>query len=263
MIGQGNGVRGQALPGTGLLDVEDRRLRVLVADHDGLARSMMRTALGDAERIAIVLSASDGRETLQLARYYRPTVVVIDLDLPPTGATDLVSQVLAVSPRTRVLTISASDPRAALAALRAGSVGHIAKDTDPERLARIVERAADGEAIVPQQLIGPLLDLVREVPDSGWRPLHSRLTTREWEIIELLEQGASTHQIADQLVLSPTTVYSHIKSVLRKLDVHTRGDAIAAAKELRRQETRPKVRIDKPPTSPTSVTHRSGRFATP
>jgi DNA-binding NarL/FixJ family response regulator len=241
-------------------ELDDQRLRVLVADHDGLARAMMRAALSDADRIAIVLSASDGRETLQLARYYRPSVVVIDLDIPPAGATDLVTDVLAASPTTRVLTISASDPRAALATLRAGAVGHIAKETDPKRLARIVERAADGEAIVPQQLIGPLLELVREVPDSGWRPLHSRLTTREWEIIELLERGASTQQIADELVLSATTIYSHVKSLLRKLDVHTRGDAITAAKELRRQETSPLVR---PGKALRSVPHRSRTFTTP
>jgi len=106
-----------------------------------------------------------------------------------------------------------------------------------ERLARIVERAADGEPIIPGQLLGPLLELIREMPDGGWRPLHSRLTTREWEIIELLEQGANTHQIADQLVLSATTIYSHVKSVLRKLGVHNRHDAIIAANQLRKHET--------------------------
>ena len=231
-----NGTWPQAIPDP-VTALDDRPLRVLVADYDGLARAMMRAALNDADRIAIVLSAADGRETVQLARYYRPTVLICELDIPPAGATDLITQVLAVSPTTRILTISAGDPRAALAALRAGAVGHIAKETDPEHLARIVEQAADGEPIIPNQLLKPLLDLIREIPDGGWRPLHSRLTTREWEIIELLEKGASTHQIADQLVLSTTTIYSHVKSILRKLDVHNRNDAITAAKQLRKHET--------------------------
>ena len=232
-----NGTWPKAISEPVTAQLDDRPLRVLVADYDGLARAMMRAALNDADRIAIVLSAADGRETVQLARYYRPTVLVCELDIPPAGATDLITQVLAVSPTTRVLTISAGDPRAALATLRAGAVGHIAKETDPEQLARIVEQAADDEPIIPPQLLRPLLQLLREMPDGGWRPLHSRLTTREWEIIELLEKGASTHQIADQLVLSPTTIYSHIKSVLRKLDVHNRNDAITAAKQLRKHET--------------------------
>ena len=232
-----NGIWQEAIADPVTAGLDDRPLRVLVADYDGLARAMMRAALNDCDRIAIVLSAADGRETVQLARYYRPTVLLTELDIPPAGATDLITKVLAVSPTTKVLTISAGDPRAALETLRAGAVGHIAKETDPEQLAQIVERAADGEPIIPGPLLGPLLQLVREMPDGGWRPLHSRLTTREWEIIELLENGANTHQIADQLVLSATTIYSHIKSVLRKLGVHNRHDAIIAAKQLRTQET--------------------------
>ena len=245
-----NGIWQEAPPDPVTAGLDDRPLRVLVADYDGLARAMMRAALNDADRIAIVLSAADGRETVQLARYYRPTVLLTELDIPPAGATDLITKVLAVSPTTRVLTISAGDPRAALPTLRAGAVGHIAKETDPERLARIVERAADGEPIIPGQLLGPLLELIREMPDGGWRPLHSRLTTREWEIIELLEQGASTHQIADQLVLSATTIYSHVKSVLRKLGVHNRHDAIIAANQLRRHETHHPTHPHTPTTTP-------------
>ena len=144
-----NGISPQAISDPVTAGLDDRPLRVLVADYDGLARAMMRAALNDADRIAIVLSAADGRETVQLARYYRPTVLVTELDIPPAGATDLITQVLAVSPTTRVLTISAGDPRAALATLRAGAVGHIAKETDPEQLAQIVERVADGEPIIP------------------------------------------------------------------------------------------------------------------
>jgi DNA-binding NarL/FixJ family response regulator len=251
-------LRRRGLAGVGSTDARDRRLRVLVADHDGLARSMMRAALNDADRVAIVLSASDGNEALELARHYRPTVVVIDLDIPPAGAAQTVTQILAVSPESRVLTISANDPRGALPALRAGAAGHVAKDVDPGRLAGIVERVASGESIIPQSLIGPLLELLRDTPDGGWRPLHSRLTTREWEIIELLDDGAGTQRIADLLVLSPTTVYSHIKSVLRKLGVHNRPDAIAAAKQLRKHESGSPIR--QPSASPSAA--RPERFTT-
>jgi DNA-binding NarL/FixJ family response regulator len=199
---------------------------VLIADHDGLARAMMRTALRDT---AVVHVAANGREALELAHYYRPGVVIIDTALPPSNGIELIVTLLAVVPETRILTISTDDERGAVAGLRAGAIGHITKDIDPDKLAQLVTRAAGGEAIVPQGLIMPLLELVREVPEGGWRPLHSRLTTREWQIIELLTQGATTEHIAERLVLSPTTVYSHIKSVMRKLGVHSRRDAVAAA----------------------------------
>jgi DNA-binding NarL/FixJ family response regulator len=234
MIGQA--IRSQRPAHAELLAPGGERLRVLVADHDGLARRMMCTALHDVERVAMVLTAGDSREALELARYYRPTVLIVDTRLPPGGGLELIGTVLLGLPETRVLTVSADDEQTALAALRAGAVGHIGKDVEPDQFARLVLRAADGEAIVPQGLIMPLLELLREVPDAGWRPLHSRLTTREWEIVELLAEDASTQRIAECLVLSPTTVYSHVKSVLRKLGVHSRRDAVAAAERLRREE---------------------------
>jgi DNA-binding NarL/FixJ family response regulator len=234
MIGHENG--SQRLADDELLDAGGERLRVLIVDHDGFARRMMRAALGEISQVAILLTAGDGREALELARYYHPTVVIIDTALPPDGGVELIAKVLAVAPGARVLTVSVDDSQAAIAGLRAGAVGHIGKDIEPDELARLVVRAADGEAIVPQRLIKPLLELVREVPDAGWRPLHSRLTSREWEIVELLGEGATTHQIAERLVLSPTTIYSHVKSMLRKLGVHSRHEAIAAARALRKQE---------------------------
>jgi DNA-binding NarL/FixJ family response regulator len=212
-------------------------LRVLIADHDGLARAMLRVALHQSERDVSLLAAGDHRQTLELVRYYQPAVVIIDTALPPHGALPTIARILEIAPATKVLTISVGDNQTAIAALRAGASGHVGKDIDPDELARLVARAADGEPVVPQQLLTPLLELVREVPDRGWRPLHSRLTTREWEIVDLLAQYASTQSMAERLVLSPATVYSHIKSLMRKLDVHSRPEVVAAAERLRREET--------------------------
>lgn len=214
----------------------DQRIRVVIADQDGLARSMMRAALNDASGIATVASTGDGRETLELARYYRPNVLVVDTGLLSNGRVKLVEQILLASPETRVLTISVDDDRTALAALRAGAAGHLSKDIDPGKLATLVVRVGAGETVIPRRLTRPLLELLRQLPETGWRPLHSVLTNREWQIVELLGEGASTHDIAERLVLSPTTVYGHIKSVLRKLDVHSRPDAVRAARRLRRKE---------------------------
>jgi DNA-binding NarL/FixJ family response regulator len=211
-------------------------VRVLVADGDGLARGMMRFALANSDRIRAVHAAGNGREALELARYFRPAIAIVDTIVPPTGGLELVRMLLCAVPEIRVLTVSVDDERTAIAALRAGAVGHIAKDIDPEGLAELVVRAANGEVIVSQRLMPALLDALREVPDSGWRPLRSRLTTREWEIVELLGEGATTQRIADRLVLSPMTVYSHTKSILRKLGVNSRREAVIAAGRLRREE---------------------------
>ena len=215
----------------------DNGMRVLIADADGLARGMMRFALRDSDRIATVHAAANSREALELARYFRPGVAIIDTALPPTGGLDLLRTLLSALPTIRILTLSAvNDQQTAIAALRAGAVGHIGKDVDPDGLPELVVGAADGEVNVPQWLMPALLGALREVPDAGWRPLRSRLTTREWEIVEMLEQGANTQGIAERLVLSPLTVYSHTKSIMRKLGVNTRRDAVIAAERLRRKE---------------------------
>ena len=214
----------------------ERPIRVVIADHDGLARSMMRTELVAADGIATVATAGDGPEALELVRSYRPRVLIIDTVLLSNGRMELIGRILSASPSTRVVTISVDDDRTALAALRAGAIGHLSKDMNPRGLGRLVARAAAGEALVPRRLVLPLLELARQLPEGGWRPLHSRLTTREWEIIELISDGASTQEIADRLVLSPTTVYSHVKNLLRKLGVHSRREAVIAASRLRQEE---------------------------
>jgi DNA-binding NarL/FixJ family response regulator len=214
----------------------DEHVRVVIAEHDGLARSMMREALRDAGGIVTVATTGVGREALELVRYYRPTVLILDAGLLFDNGVELIGQMLLASPETRVLTIAVDDDETALAALHAGAAGHLTKDIDPEKLGLLVERAAAGEAIVPRRLTKPLLERLRQLPDTGWRPLHSRLTTREWEIVELLGAGATTQDVADRLVLSPTTVYSHVKSLLRKLGVHSRRDAVVAACRLRQEE---------------------------
>lgn len=211
------------------------RVRVLVAARDGLARRVMTETLHEAERLVVIAAARDHRETAELAGHYRPDVLVMDGSVAPRAAAELIGRILGVSRETRILLVS-DDDEDALAALRAGAVGHASKDLDPSDLPGLVLLAAAGEAIVSRRLVMPLLRLAQAAPDVGWRPLHSRLTTREWEVVELLATGASTRSIADRLFLSTTTVYTHVKSVLRKLGVHTRDEAARAAQRLREEE---------------------------
>ena len=222
-------------PPRGARDAGERRVRVLVADGDGLARRMMSDTLRQADRLVVIAAARDQRETIELTCHYLPDVLVMDSALAPHASAELIRRVLDASPKTRILMV-ADDDGDALAALRAGAVGHASKDLDPDALVGLVLRAAAGEAIVSRRLIMPVLRMAQAAPDAGWRPLRSRLTTREWEVVEMLAAGASTRCIADELVLSATTVYSHVKSVLRKLGVHTRDEAVRAAQRLRDEE---------------------------
>jgi len=217
----------------------DPRTRILIADHDGLARRMMQSVLESADGVAAVATAREAREVLDLACQYRPTLLLIDVALPPAGGVELIRDVMASLPAIRVVTVSAAaaHDHLVLAAFRMGAIGHIDKDIDPDQFARLVTLAAAGEAVVPRRLRMMLLERWRcEMPAGGWRPMRSTLTTREWQIIELLGDGATTEQITERLVLSPSTVYSHIYRLLHKLGVHSRRDAVIAARRLRRVE---------------------------
>lgn len=213
-----------------------RRLRVLIADGDAFARRMMRDALQAAAEIVVIADVPHPRDALELSRYFEPEVLLIDMDLPGSGGLELARAARSL-PETRVAMLcSRYDEEAALPALRAGVVGYLSKEIEPYELRGAVRRIAAGEAVIPPTLARRVIELLGEAPDSGWRPVRSCLTTREWEIVELIAAGDSTGCIADRLVLSRSTVYSHVKSVLRKLGVHSREEAVRVAVELRREE---------------------------
>jgi DNA-binding NarL/FixJ family response regulator len=212
-------------------------VRVLIADPDALARRTVRDALSDAPGVTVVAQASNCRELSEYARYYRPDVVLAEADMPGCDGVEVTRHLVHEVPEARVVLLAArGDDDLPLRAVRAGAAGYLTKDVDPEILPRVVRKVADGEAAIPRATVMRLLEWMRQVPDSGWRPVRSRLTSREWEMVDLLADGATTEEIAERLVLSPATVYSHIKSLLRKLGVHSRRDAVEAAVRLRREE---------------------------
>jgi DNA-binding NarL/FixJ family response regulator len=134
-----------------------------------------------------------------------------------------------------VVFTGAADDELGLLALEAGAVGFLSKDVDIDALPRALEGVRRGEAAVSRALTRRLIERVRGAAggSSGLRPIQSPLTSREWEVIDLLKPGQSTDHVADTLVLSTETVRSHIKNIMRKLQVHSRADAVAAAEQLR------------------------------
>jgi CheY-like chemotaxis protein len=164
-LGQGrpsSPVRPEQLP-TAELPQPGQGVQVLVVDADGFARRMLQRVLEDAGGVAAVTAARDGREALQVVRRDTPGVLLIDVAVPPAGAVELSRVLVGILPRIRIVTLSASpewDP-AVLAALRAGAIGHIDKDTPPDQIARLVVLAAGGEAIAPERLATRI--------SAGWR----------------------------------------------------------------------------------------------
>lgn len=212
-----------------------QRLRVIVADDDPLARRLIRDALQLAG-IVVIADAANGVEALELARHYRPDVVLMDVVMPTMDGIEATRRIRAAVPETKVVMLTRSDDdELALVGLQAGAVGYLTKDIPAEAIPRVVQGAGAGEAAVSRQLSMRLLERLQALPElgPGLRPVHSALTRREWEVLDLLCTSHTTEQIADTLVLATETVRSHIKNILRKLDVRSRAEAVALAPLLR------------------------------
>jgi len=212
-----------------------KRLRVIICDDDPLVRRLMRSALQLAG-IVVVAEASDGCEALELARHYRPEVVLMDVVMPGMDGIEATRRITEEALDTRVVLLTGSrDDELALRGLRAGAVGYLTKDTPIEEIFLALRHAAAGEAAVSARLSMRLIERLRLVPEAGigLRPVRSVLTGREWEILDLLCSEASTNDIAEDLVLSTETVRSHVKNLLRKLGVRSREEAVALAVNLR------------------------------
>src|SRR4051794_24103543 len=210
-------------------------LRVIVADDDPLARRVVRDAL-EAGGVVGIAEAATGREAGELSLYYKPDVVLMDLVMPDGDGIQATRRILAREPGTEVVILTSSDDDdVGLVGLRAGASGFLNKRAGVDALPRALRGAAAGEAVVSRRLTMRLVDSMRRAPadGAGLRPVRSRLTPREWEVLDLLCAGQSTDDIADTLVLSSETVRSHIKNLLRKPGVSSRQAAVEEARKLR------------------------------
>jgi DNA-binding NarL/FixJ family response regulator len=214
---------------------EPPRLRAIIVDDDPLARRLVRDALQLAD-IVVIAEASNGREAIELTRFYKPEIVLMDVVMPGMDGIEATRRISKEVPATRVVMLTRSeDDELGLLGLRAGAVGYLTKDMSVDAIPRALRGAHAGEAAISRVLSMKLVERLRMVPESGVgvRPVRSPLTPREWEVLDLLCADRSTDDIADTLVLSVETVRSHIKNLLRKLGVRSREEAVALATNLR------------------------------
>ena len=213
-----------------------QRVRLILADPDPLARRMIRESVGEHQDMVVVAEAKDGVELVELAGHYKPELVLTELGLPSLDGIDACRKIRAKTPSIQVIVFTVSQDREMeVRALRAGASGVLSKDINIDSVIRAARAVLDGEAAISRRLTMHLIELMRRTSETGTglRPVKSVLTSREWEVLDLICTGASTREIAEILFLSEDTVYSHSKSILRKLGVHSRSEAARVAERLR------------------------------
>jgi DNA-binding NarL/FixJ family response regulator len=205
-------------------------IRILIADDHPPTRAGVRAAL-EQRGFEVCAEAADASGAVEAAVREAPDVCLLDIHMPGSGIR-AAGQITSQLPETSVvmLTISRTDDDL-FDALRAGASGYLLKDMDPGRIANALQGVLAGEAALPRSLTARVIDEFRQrgrrrrLPLTGARGVD--LTSREWEVLELMRQGHSTAEIAGRLFVSRVTVRRHVSSILRKLRVESREDAIA------------------------------------
>ena len=205
-----------------------------MVDHDTIVRRAVVSALAEGG-VQTFADTTLGRDGVRLATELTPDVVVVDPELPDMTGADFVRSVHRAAPGVAVLLLASfEDDEFAIRALREGANGYLSKRISLEILPRIVRSLAGGEAVVTRKLTMRLVERLREMPETGagLRPVRSALSSREWEVLDLICAGTGTRGIAADLGLSVETVRSHVKRILRKLGAHSREEAARMAAQM-------------------------------
>ncbi len=213
-------------------------LRVLLADDQRLVRESLATMLGLLGGIELVGTASDGEEAVRLAVAHAPDVVLMDLRMPRMDGIEATRRLRETAPAVRVIALTTfDDDESVLGALRAGARGYLTKDAGAEDIRRALFAVAAGEATldpavqhhVVAALAGGGGGGAGDSDASAGPELPDGLTPREAEVLALIAEGLSNHEIAERLVVSPTTVKSHVNHLFAKTGVRDRAQAVTYA----------------------------------
>jgi DNA-binding NarL/FixJ family response regulator len=202
---------------------------VLLADDHAPTRAGVRAAL-EGHGFLICAEAADSASAIEAAERVQPDICLLDIRMPGSGIT-AAAAISAKLPETAIVILTVSHDDADLFdALRAGAAGYLLKDTDPRLFPELLTNVIRGQGALSPGLIAKLIDEFRErgrrrrLPLPGSRGVE--LTSREFEVLDLLRQGLSTAEIAGRLYIAEVTVRTHISSILRKLRVPDRRTAL-------------------------------------
>jgi NarL family two-component system response regulator LiaR len=206
-------------------DTASARIKVAIVDDHELVRSGLESILGLFDDIELVAEADSGPAAVRLCAETRPDVVLMDLVMPGMDGVAATEEILRRSPATRVLALTSfSDQGLIERALRAGAIGYLLKNVTGDELATAVRRAHAGASTLAPEAAEVMIHAVIAPHTPG-----ADLTTREREVLGLLATGRTNTEIATQLVVSLSTVKTHVSSIIAKLGASSRTEAATIA----------------------------------
>jgi DNA-binding NarL/FixJ family response regulator len=211
-------------------------IKILIVDDQALFREGLRTLLTVQPEFEVVGEAANGEEAIRLAAVTRPSVVLMDLRMPVLDGVRATERLRETLPQTRVIVLTTFDDEdLVFDGLRAGAIGYLLKDVSSEKLFEAIRSAARGEYFLLPSITAKVIAEFSRLPKSTFNKsseMTEALSPREFEILRLVATGVSNKEIADQLVISEGTVKNHLSSILAKLAVKDRLQAVLKAREL-------------------------------
>jgi DNA-binding NarL/FixJ family response regulator len=211
-----------------------RPVRVLIVEDDALMRAGLRGVLGDDPTIEVAGEASDGRDALHRTRLLSPDIVLMDIRMPDLDGIAATRDVLAAFPDVKVVILTTFEQDDYIfGALRAGASGFLLKRTRPEDLVAAIHTVAAGDSLLSPSVTSRVIERMahQPAPDTRRDARITALTPRERQVLELVARGLSNSEIAASLVIEESTVKTHTKRVLAKLDARDRVQAVIFAYE--------------------------------
>lgn len=206
-------------------------IRLLLVDDHEVVRTGLRMLLESQTELKIVGEASTGAEALELCDRLLPDVVVMDLTLPDVSGIEVTRLIKQRLPQVNVVALTIhEDQEYFFEMLRAGASGYVPKRAAPDELVSAIRAAHTGEVYIFPTLAKALVnDYLGRTGEQEEAVLSAELTTREGEVLDLLVQGWTNEEIANQLVISKHTVARHRENIMRKLNLHNRSELVKYA----------------------------------
>jgi len=199
-------------------------IRVLIADDHAIVREGLRTLITAKPGLELVGEAADGNEAVSLARSLQPDVILLDMIMPHKDGLEAIREIKAENPEARILVLTSfSDDDKVFAAIKAGALGYLLKDSTPQQLLQAIQDVYLGQSSLHPTIA---LKLIRELNQpSNLPPTDEPLTEREVETLRLVAQGMTNQEIAERLSISERTVGKHVSNILEKLHLANRTQA--------------------------------------
>jgi len=204
-------------------------IRLMLADDHRMLREGLRRSMTD-QGFDVVGEARDGDEAIRLAEELQPEVILMDVTMPEVDGVEATRQIRLQFPDIKIVMLTMhADQEVLASAIRAGASGYLVKDCSTEEIASAVRMAASGETALSPQLAASMLDEVRKLDQPATAEEERVITRREEEVLQLIANGCSTPEVAEQLYISQKTVKNHLASIYQKLDARDRTQAVLQA----------------------------------